>query len=209
MATENVTPIRPRRPSARRTLFVKGRLAVPHDGVKFRLKFLGDGDIYVEYSGFTEELIACGAATPELLGPAVRGKTRSDSAGNHVILARRKNHRLVCRTLQSRDAVAQLLGVTAAGIADAVKVYEQRFPPTRQADARAATLAGLMEQRARFIVTKFLRVWEELDEAGKERVYHLALGELALKSQEESERIAERRATPSHLRLVVDNTVQP
>jgi hypothetical protein len=206
MAIRNSTPkVRSKSPAV-----PTRRLPAPHDRVKFTLERIGNGDFCIEYYGSHDELIACGAATPELLATPSRGKTRRDSTGNRVALERRKNH-LILGLYRSRDDAAQLPGVTSAALADAVKDYKQRFP-------RIAALTELADTRSKADCLDFCSsLLDVLDlcargdhpsypDAFPVESLHRIRSHVSAIRHELRDRSAPAAARPSHLRLVVNNS---
>lgn len=79
--------------------------------MRVRIRWLAHG-LYIEYSGYPEQLLKAGAATPEMLQPGRRGMSRFDADGDRFSLSRQYTiGRVVLARWKSPARASDLPGV--------------------------------------------------------------------------------------------------
>jgi hypothetical protein len=172
--------------------------------------------IVIVYLGTPEELIAAGCGPAKLIGPWRPGSRRLDSEGHkaHVKkLKGKRNGQIEFERYKPIESAIGLPGITRESVERYISRYRAEWREWKQWHARSTAAEPLTDRNdltaATVLIERVIDIYNHFPPRlmGKIGIY---LGRIQEQLLIESECIAERRATRSHLRLVVDNdnTVQ-
>jgi hypothetical protein len=123
-------------------------LAAPHENVCFHVLITQEDrcEFSVCYYGRREDLVASGAASPEMVAKGRQGERRHDREGDRMHIATLPSH--VRITLyKSRDAAPSLPGVTPAHL-DAAREAHRQWEADREKHKRERNARNLIETPA-------------------------------------------------------------